>query len=468
MKKYSQLADLESLLLDIRDSNIRAYAKEAIDCYFAGAYRASIVSIWIAIVYDLYQKIRYLSEQYNDLAAQNCINDIEKIRNNPDKKQVSAWEREILKNAYEKIKMITETEFKHLNRIQEDRNSCAHPVLDSEGLLFQPSPELARIHIRTTIEILLSQSAIIGKPSIDALVRDVEGSYFPNQIEGVKIILKNRHLINSQKYIENIFLFTLKQILVLEATDDILIKKYILVFVSINEECPQILNKIDTNKITVLLDRINEEKFKYFYELLYLYKVKELWNNASVSLRENFKTYISKTSLLIDYEVILLFRFLGINEIENVVSEYNTLSTTSKKAFLQKATDLEIFNTSIGLIEKIIEINIDIFTKSGSFETGRSNVNNLIEPIKNYFTETLVCDLLNKSIENQKHEKFNQLLNCETNFIEIFNLTIYKYPITLEKWQWFIGQEHSPGNWHNLKTKVEQMISERGIERRSK
>ncbi|MBS3030030.1 MAG: hypothetical protein HCA25_24060 [Dolichospermum sp. DET50] len=56
MNHYSQLADLESLLLDIDDENIRAYAAEAIVAYSGGAYRSAIVSIWIAVVYDLYQK----------------------------------------------------------------------------------------------------------------------------------------------------------------------------------------------------------------------------------------------------------------------------------------------------------------------------------------------------------------------------------------------------------------------------
>lgn len=194
MMPYSQLADLESLLLQIPDSNIRAYAKESISCYSAGAYRSAIVSIWIAVVYDLYQKISYLAEQYEDKAAKRCIEGINKIRNSADKKQVAAWEREVLHEAFDKIKMLNSIEYEHLNRIQQDRHRCAHPVLVSEDLLFQPLPELARTHIRTAIEVLLSQPPMIGKAVISALENDVESAYFPDNLEGVNKALSNRHL----------------------------------------------------------------------------------------------------------------------------------------------------------------------------------------------------------------------------------------------------------------------------------
>ena len=190
MRRYSQLADLEVLLLTIPDEDIRAYAGEAVASYSAGAYRSAIVSIWIAVVYDLYQKFGELNEVFNDAAAKQCLEEIEKIRNSPDKKTVAAWERTVLDKAVNEVKMLTSTEYDHLNRIQQDRHRCAHPTLDSEGLLFQPSPELARTHIRTAIEVLLSQPPVIGKAAADALTRDVEGRYFADDLEGVKKALK--------------------------------------------------------------------------------------------------------------------------------------------------------------------------------------------------------------------------------------------------------------------------------------
>jgi hypothetical protein len=126
LKAYSQLADLEALLLTIQNENIRTYAGESIASYSVGAYRSSIVSIWIAVVYDLYQKFRYLDERFGDVAARKCISEIDKIRSNPDKKQISAWERKILDNALNDVKMLTTTEYDHLTA---DCTSIRHKLV---------------------------------------------------------------------------------------------------------------------------------------------------------------------------------------------------------------------------------------------------------------------------------------------------------------------------------------------------
>ena len=55
------LADIEALALSCRSEQSRIYITESIQCYRAGAYRASIVTSWIAVVFDLIDKIRELS-----------------------------------------------------------------------------------------------------------------------------------------------------------------------------------------------------------------------------------------------------------------------------------------------------------------------------------------------------------------------------------------------------------------------
>jgi len=295
LNRFNQLADLELLLLNIQDSNVKAYAKEAIDAYLAGAYRASIVSIWIAVVYDLYQKIRYLAEQYDDKAAKQCFKDIEGIRNNPDKKQVSAWEREILKKSYEKIHMTTEIEYEHLDRIQKDRHRCAHPVLDSEGLLFQPSPELVRAHIRCAVENLLSLPAVMGKAAIEALDRDVESSYFPKDLDGVTKILLDRHLSHSEKYVLNLVYYSLKKIVFLENNNQEFIDRYILVFLSILKKRPHILEKTEVHhNIANIINQTSETRYEYLHTILFDYNYYTLYNLAEDTLKEKFKVFLEK------------------------------------------------------------------------------------------------------------------------------------------------------------------------------
>lgn len=95
--------------------------------------------------------------------------------------------------------------------------TVAHPVLDREELIFQPSSELTRSHIRHAIEIILSQPATINKALIEAITQYVEhNEYFPDNIESVKKLIKNRHLTHTSRvYRQNIIKFSLKKILFL-------------------------------------------------------------------------------------------------------------------------------------------------------------------------------------------------------------------------------------------------------------
>lgn len=454
MTKYSKLADLESLVQTIDDPNVRAYAQESVNSYFAEAYRAAIVSIWIAVVYDLYQKTRYLAEQYKDNAAEQTIDEINKIRNSPDKKQIASWEREILKYAHASIHMITDTEYEHIKRIQKDRHRCAHPVLDSEGLLFQPSPELTRTHIRTAIEVLLSQPPVMGKASGEALTRDVEGNYFPSDIEGVKKILEERHLFNSDKYVNNLLLLSLKNILYIDQESTNYIDRYILVAVSIFQKYPNILEKIEGTKLTNLLDSTHENRYEFLYRILSKYNIGQLWPFCSSSLKERFKCFL-KQNYSSSARTKALLVFLGEMTSEEAVENYKTMAAEDKKKFIEKVKE---YGNLKELILELIPINLDIFTDSGSFAGGRNNALNLIEPIKNYLEEDHAIKLLEDSIHNQKGRYTNQLIDCESTFIEIFDLTINSNPGMLKKWRLFLDElGHT---WNELESKIQSKLEE--------
>lgn len=51
------LSDIEALSLRCRSDQSKAYISEALKCYKGGAYRAAIVTTWIAIVFDLIEGV---------------------------------------------------------------------------------------------------------------------------------------------------------------------------------------------------------------------------------------------------------------------------------------------------------------------------------------------------------------------------------------------------------------------------
>jgi len=64
------LIDLDELVLRCRDEHARSYIAEAVACYKAGAFRASIVATWIAVVLDILHKLRELELTGNGAAKE--------------------------------------------------------------------------------------------------------------------------------------------------------------------------------------------------------------------------------------------------------------------------------------------------------------------------------------------------------------------------------------------------------------
>lgn len=53
------------------------------------------------------------------------------------------FERELIKLAKEKFELLSPIEYIDLERLQNDRNRCAHPSLTSDDQAYSPSAELA-------------------------------------------------------------------------------------------------------------------------------------------------------------------------------------------------------------------------------------------------------------------------------------------------------------------------------------
>lgn len=443
MRPYSQIADLEILLLNIPDEDIRAYAGEAVASYSAGAYRSAIVSIWIAVVYDLYQKFRELNEVFNDAAAKQCLEEIEKIRNSPEKKTVAAWERTILDKAFNEVKMLTSTEYDHLNRIQQDRHRCAHPALDSEGLLFQPSPELTRTHIRTAIEVLLSQPPVIGKAATDALTRDVEGRYFADDLEGVKKALMGRHIPASEKYRINLFKLTLKKILYLNPSEHPIINRYLLVFNCFLKEYREEFESIDKAIIEKIIGKTKEDRLTFLLKLIYIEE--NLWFQASGLIKEKLKVFIKEEATIAEK----LYVFHLFPELKyDLVLTYKGLRWTEKNKFIETLKTFLPIERDTKIIETIVRGSIDMFTNSYSFATGRNNAIEYLQPIipllKSEDVEYLIESILAKQKSN------DQLIDCAFIMEEVFNTTIQKFPDTLSSWKKFVEQKKKV--WQNMST----------------
>jgi hypothetical protein len=181
MNAATALVDLDELVLLCRDDKARLYLVEAVACYRSGAYRSAIVATWIAVCYDIIDKLRELALS-GDRNAEQYIAKIERARAANDFAQALILERDLLKIARDEFELISHLEHIDLSRLQEDRNRCAHPSLVSQDQAFAPSGELARLHVRSAVLHLLQHQPVQGKYALERLINEVHSEYFPDTV----------------------------------------------------------------------------------------------------------------------------------------------------------------------------------------------------------------------------------------------------------------------------------------------
>lgn len=204
----SPLSDLDELVLKCRDEKAKSYIREAVACYKAGAFRSSIVSTWIAVSFDIIDKYKELALA-GDVDADGVIKSFEKARVSNDIVASLKFERDLLSTARDKFQLISYVEFTDLDRLQQDRNRCAHPSMTVESEIFNPPAELARVHIRSAVEYLLQYPPAQGKYALGLLLKLVDSGYFPTDLPKAVVALTNSPLYKARPTLVRNFIIVL-------------------------------------------------------------------------------------------------------------------------------------------------------------------------------------------------------------------------------------------------------------------
>jgi hypothetical protein len=210
-----RLTDLDELVLTVRDKTSRIYILEAVNAYRVGAYRSAIVSTWIAVSYDIIAKIRELNIQ-GDNNAKTFMTNMGKWIKDKQIIKLQELEQNLLKMAHDDFEFLSDYERDDLLRLQQDRHLCAHPalVVKEEQLLFQPLPELVRVHIVHAVKHLLQHPPTQGKKALDRIMDDMKKDSFPHDCEDIYTFLHTKYLNNAKEsLIRNLIIVLLKIIL---------------------------------------------------------------------------------------------------------------------------------------------------------------------------------------------------------------------------------------------------------------
>jgi hypothetical protein len=191
------LHSLDTLLLTVRDLESKRLAQEAVTAYHAGAYRAAILSIWVAVCADIISKLKELATG-GEAAAVLEVNNLEQWIKTKDLKHLQQFENGVVELARDKFEMLLPHEQVDLARLRDDRHLCAHPAFISDDALSSPSPELARAHIVHAILHLLSRPPIQGKQLIARYDRDLMGGSFPEKPAEIETVLRQNYLTSAK------------------------------------------------------------------------------------------------------------------------------------------------------------------------------------------------------------------------------------------------------------------------------
>ena len=286
----SPLADLDELILLCRDKKAQSYIKEAVSCYKTGAFRSAIVSTWIAVSFDIIDKLKELTLA-GDKEAELQIAQLEKARSTGDIASSLKFERDILAVCRDKLELISHVEFIDLDRLQQDRNRCAHPSMTADGEIFNPSAELARVHIRSAVEHLLRYPPAQGKHALEALISEISSEYFPMEITKAVIAFKSSPLFKAREsLIRNLVLVILKRII----KNEISFKEQQRMFSAlkaIQYIHREVFSSALKEKIPGVVRAIDDTKLYKVFPLLEAFD--DLWGCLEAGFRLKLESYVS-------------------------------------------------------------------------------------------------------------------------------------------------------------------------------
>jgi hypothetical protein len=307
----SPLADLDELVLRCRDERAKAYIAEAVASYKGGAYRAAIVGAWIAVCFDVIEKLRELALA-GDAEAERLMEELEETRKANDVVRALRFEKTILETARDTFELISHLEFIDLQRLQEDRNRCAHPSLVSEEQAYSPSAELARAHIHASVTHLLQHPPAQGKYALERLMNEVSSEYFPANSQGAVMAFSAGPLKKPRESLVRNFLVVLIKRLLQDAVDHKDRNKVSAAVLAVKAMHGATYAETLSKKLSPLVRLLPDEKLERGIYLLM--NIEDCWEYLDVDIRlrvENFvkrlpSTEITRLQILLEYEPLRL------------------------------------------------------------------------------------------------------------------------------------------------------------------
>jgi len=410
----SPLSDLDELVLKCRDEKAKNYIREAVSCYKSGAFRSAIVSTWVAVAFDIIDKLKDLSLA-GDKEAEKQLDEFEKARKAGDIAKSLKFERDILQISRDKLELISHVEYIDLERLQQDRNRCAHPSMTSDSEIFKPSAELARVHIRSAVEHLLQYPPAQGKSALEGLIKEVDSQYFPADVGKALTSLKNSPIYRARETLVRNFVVVLLKKMLSDPEDYKKNMQLASALSAISKMYNAVFDSTLTDKLSNIVKTIEDEDLHRVFDLLR--NLSESWEYLDDDVKQKIQSYVESLPKGRLEELYFLLPHKGLQKAAKKRVRFASRSELNDALFFD-------------LPEEVAERIVKLFSESSSFDQANSfspvvtryasdfnanQVENIVKScgdnfeIRNSFEVGSVINSLRKN-KNVSETEFNDLL----------------------------------------------------------
>ena len=379
--------DLDVLFERVRNPQSRVYFRDAVKAYKAGALRASLTSAWVAIVYDLISKYRELDAQ-GDGSVSEFIQSWDNATEVNDRQKLLKLEMKILDDATKNSQVIDRVACVHLMRIREDRNLYAHPAFSTESTLFDPSPELVRLHLVSAIDLVLSQEPLQGKAILDSFSVDVQSIGFPTEHARILDYVDQRYLKRVRpQSMKNFGIILSKSLIKGEPPQwEAEYGKIVSSLVAVQERAEQVWPDV----FSIIANLINDiEPKNRPRAIAFIAVFPDVWR----LLQEPVKTALQETANNADPAKLTEYRMLAGVKLPQFRNALLSLITKLDQNQIRDAIALQP-------LDELWPIAVEFYKGSVSFRDSESNFRKLITPFSHYLNSQQYDQLLDAVVKN--------------------------------------------------------------------
>ena len=361
----------------IYNERTREYFDEVLKSYACKSYRSALVSLYSVTICDIIYKLEELSDEYNDKTAEKILIEMKNsIENNKD---LSKWESDLIKMCSERKRILDVETMAHLDCLKKYRNLSAHPSLNDNYELYQPDKDITIGLIKNILNKIFIKSPILNKKVIDKLTDDLckEKQWLLDSRETLKSFLVKKYYSKMDEV----------------TTKGIFKSLWRFCFVSNNEVCVE-NSDINIAALEILLEYKYDELIEYMKEENIL---KDVGSSDSQKLSMcKFLFLFPELYKLLDGHLKENIDYYTDNEKKGYI--FSSFKWDSKEDFIENAEVSKILLPDTkgienlyskyeeeGLEPKLLDLFINIFAESDSFDNANDNYDSIIGPFLEKF-----------------------------------------------------------------------------------